>query len=154
MRAPSDVIRETTLPAPPEQVWAALTESAQLSAWFGARAHIDARPGGRASFCWADGSSRDAVVEVVERPRHLVLRWLPFERRPDGAAVPRQAGRVRFTLTAAPEGSRLIVEESGPAATEAPSAAPAPEPPVHRPRLPHASASRPFAYAPGSAGGG
>ena len=109
-----EISRDISLPQAPESVWRALTAADQLSAWFGAEAEIDARPGGRATFRWPDGRSRDAVVEAAEAPRLLVLRWLPFER--DVAGRPRQvaAGRIRFVLRPSGAGARLTVSETRP----------------------------------------
>jgi uncharacterized protein YndB with AHSA1/START domain len=61
----------------------------------------------------ADGSVRGAVVETVEPPRHLVFRWLPFERRADGTAIRVPNTRVEFVLEEAERGTRLRIIESG-----------------------------------------
>src|SRR5437870_6977626 len=46
------VEREVTIPAPPAAVWGAMTRSDEVSAWFGADAELDVRPGGRGVFRW------------------------------------------------------------------------------------------------------
>ena len=46
------VERALKVEAPEGHVWRALTEGEQLSAWFGAEAEIDPRPGGRYRLSW------------------------------------------------------------------------------------------------------
>lgn len=104
--------RELLLSAPVSEVWAALTRPDRLSAWFGARARLDLRLGGRATFTWPDGAVRDATIEGVQTERLLVLRWLPFERDATGRARQRPAGTVRFHLVADGAHTRLSVTET------------------------------------------
>jgi uncharacterized protein YndB with AHSA1/START domain len=82
------------VPYPVRQVWAALTEPAQLAGWWG-DAEIDLKVGGAFVLRWrntaADGSTAvmQAVITELEPPRlletsgrpHGVLRW---ELTPDG----------------------------------------------------------------------
>jgi uncharacterized protein YndB with AHSA1/START domain len=107
---PDTIQRELILPAPPERVWAALTQADQLAAWFGTQAAIDLRPGGAITFIW-DGSTgpvgnNSGVVEIVEPPRRFVFRWQSF-----AADVP--STRVEFTLEPHSEGTLLRLVESG-----------------------------------------
>src|SRR2546426_4863584 len=74
------VEREVTVPAPPGEVWRAVTQSDEVSQWFGADAELEVRPGGRGTFRWHDGTERYVVVEEVEPALKLSFRWLPFER--------------------------------------------------------------------------
>jgi uncharacterized protein YndB with AHSA1/START domain len=106
--------REVTLPATPREVWPALTEPRELSAWFGAAVELDVRPGGRAVFRWPDGSERPAVVEAVEAERRLCFRWLPFQRTAAGETTALPATRVEITLDAVPGGTRVRVVEREP----------------------------------------
>ena len=93
MDASADTIqRELILPAPPERVWAALTQPDALSAWFGTHASVDLRPGGQIDFTWDDPATGDhstngGVIEVVDAPRRFAFRWRPY-------APPEQAERV------------------------------------------------------------
>ena len=107
---PTRVEREVLVPALPHEVWAALTESEQLSAWFGAIA--ETQPDGSVTFRWRDGTVRRAVIDVREPERLLVLRWLPFERNSAGRVIQRPATRVVFSLAPCPEGTRLRVVEA------------------------------------------
>jgi uncharacterized protein YndB with AHSA1/START domain len=107
------VSRSTDLPAPPARVWEALTESGELSAWFGADAAGEFRPGGRVTFRWEDGRERGAVLEELDRPRRLAFRWLPFERNPRGETRMLGPGRVEITIEGVPGGTRITVAEQG-----------------------------------------
>jgi uncharacterized protein YndB with AHSA1/START domain len=107
------VEREITVPAPPGRVWPAVTHSDQVSAWFGARVELDARPGGRGVFRWPDGTERHVVVEDVEPERRLSFRWLPFQRTAHGEVEPLPSTRVEITLDEVAEGTRVrVVEQS------------------------------------------
>jgi len=108
MRAGSSTIFPTSV----EDVWEAVTGDEGLSALFGARATIDARPGGRIEITDGSGSVAVAVIEDVERTRVLVFRWLPFVRFADGSVARRPQTRVTFTLEPVAEGARLSVEEA------------------------------------------
>jgi uncharacterized protein YndB with AHSA1/START domain len=107
--------RSIDLPGSPEQVWRALTEPDGLSAWFGARASVEAASrGSHIEFRRENGGVQAAVLEEVVPPKRLVFRWLPFEKSPEGMRrVP--GGRVEFTLEQVDEGTRLTVLEIGPA---------------------------------------
>lgn len=109
-----DRVRRTAdLTASPERVWEALTEAGELSAWFGARAAGEFRPGGRVTFHWEDGGERAAVIEELDRPRRLTFRWLPFERRAGGETRVLGPGRVEITLEHVAGGTRITVTELG-----------------------------------------
>lgn len=107
------ITRVVVLPAPCEDVWQALTQPEQLEAWFARCLALDLRPGGAALFCEDDGSLMPAVVEVVEPPHHFAFRWrFPSadpELYPDGMP----STLVEFTLETVPEGTQLILVESG-----------------------------------------
>jgi uncharacterized protein YndB with AHSA1/START domain len=89
------VEREITIPATPAEVWPALTQSDEVSVWFGADVVLDVRPGGR-GVRWSDGTVRHAVVEEVEPEHRLSFRWLE--------AIP--STRVEITLDEVAEGTR------------------------------------------------
>jgi uncharacterized protein YndB with AHSA1/START domain len=95
------VEREITIPATPAEVWPALTQSDEVSVWFGADVVLDVRPGGRGVFRWSDGTVRHAVVEEVEPEHRLSFRWLE--------AIP--STRVEITLDEVAEGTRVRVVE-------------------------------------------
>lgn len=108
--------KEILLRASAGQVWAALTEGDQLAAWFGAKARLELRPGGRAIFRWPDGSTRGATVVAVEAERLLILRWLPWAEDARGRRRPQPGTTLGFVLRTTPEGTRLNVTESAPGA--------------------------------------
>jgi uncharacterized protein YndB with AHSA1/START domain len=107
----AEVRREITLPAPPDDVWAALTEADRLEEWFANEVELDPRPGGEGTFRWDDGEERHAVVELVEEGRRLLFDWSD-----DEAGV---SSTVDFTLEEVADGTRLVVVESSPAGLEA-----------------------------------
>src|SRR5207253_3194909 len=105
------VEREVTIPAPPAAVWGAMTRSDEVSAWFGADAELDVRPGGRGVFRWPDGTERHVLVEEVEPARKLSFRWLPFQRTADGEVATVPSTRVEITLDDVSGGTRVRVVE-------------------------------------------
>ena len=109
--------REIVLPATREQVWAALTDSEQLSAWFEAEVDIDPRPRGDVTARHPDGTIRRGTVIAASAPYRLVVAW---EGARDARGSEVEASRVEFTLEAVTDGTRLTV-------IEAPVTAAAPE---------------------------
>ena len=105
------ITREVTVAAPPATVWEALTDPAELAAWFGADAEVDLRIGGAIRFRWPDGSERRGLVIDIDPPRRLAFRWR--ELRPGAAGpVAADATVVAFTLDADDAGTRVTVTES------------------------------------------
>lgn len=94
--------KEIVLPAPRHEVWEALTEPERLEDWFANEAEVDLRPGGGASFRWANGEERHAELTEVDEDRRLAFRW-------------DDEGEVEFTLSDDVDGTRLVVVESSPA---------------------------------------
>ncbi len=70
---------------PPERVWRAVTEPAELARWFPAGMEIDLRPGGAIKFSFAD----DGEVVELDEPRVFAFTWgadeLRFDLEPAGA---------------------------------------------------------------------
>lgn len=108
---PKDTIeRELVLPAPPEQVWEALTDPGHVSKWFGVEAEIDLRPGGTVVFGWPEHGRFHGVVEDVSPPSLFSYRWcLDLDTPVDAGPTT----KVQFILEPAPEGTRLKLVESG-----------------------------------------
>jgi uncharacterized protein YndB with AHSA1/START domain len=74
--------------ATPEEVWAALTEPAQVRNWF-AEMTIEARAGGRVTFEWSGGQKEAGIVRVFDPPTTFEYTWengsvVRFDVEPDG----------------------------------------------------------------------
>ena len=96
-----EVTREIVFPAPPDEVWEALTDPEQLEEWFANDVELDAREGGEGVFRWDDGEERHATVVEAAPGERLVLDW-------------DEEGTVELTLEEVEEGTRLRVRESTP----------------------------------------
>jgi uncharacterized protein YndB with AHSA1/START domain len=108
----NSIEREIVIQAPPERVWAALTEAEHMGRWFGdAGAQVELRPGGAIVCSWREHGTAHAVVERVEPPRYFSFRWaLPAGEKPRRG----NSTLVEFTLEPRGDGStRLRVHESG-----------------------------------------
>src|SRR5919197_1889740 len=70
-----EVTREIVVPAPPEEVWEALTEPERLEEWFANEVELDVRPGGAGLFRWDDGEERRAGVREGEPREGVLLAW-------------------------------------------------------------------------------
>jgi uncharacterized protein YndB with AHSA1/START domain len=103
---PDSITREIVIDAPPERVWAIVTEAQHLAGWFSDEAEIELRPGGAMLLTWHGHGSYRGRVETVEAPRRFAFRWL---RREDAE------GATLVVITLSPEGAstRLRVVESG-----------------------------------------
>ena len=109
MGFPDRIERSVELAHPPAEVWAALTTSDGLSAWFGDQATIDLRVGGAAQMTFRSGRTVDMRVERVEEPAVFGFTW----RLPDLPEDDPRRTYVEFTLDAVAAGTRLRVVETG-----------------------------------------
>jgi uncharacterized protein YndB with AHSA1/START domain len=113
------VTRTVDLDATVDEVWTALTDDRERSAWFGSESRIDIRPGGAGEVVDPDGSVHRVEVGAVEPGRRLEWRWAPTS---GGAAT-----AVEFVVESLPRGARLTVTErrvgfvAGPQASAAPN---------------------------------
>ena len=107
---PDRISREVVIDAPPEVVWAIVTEPRHVARWFSDEAEIDLRPGGSMLLTWHGHGAYRARVEAVEPLHTFAFRWL---RREDNEPGDGTSTRVEITL--APEGprTRLRVVETG-----------------------------------------
>ena len=110
MTFPDRIERTVELAHPVARVWAAVSTAEGLAAWFGDRAEIDARPGGRAAMAWTEHDAHAEMrIERVEAPHVLAWTWR-IEGLPEDD--PRRT-LVQFTLVPTADGTRLTVVESG-----------------------------------------
>jgi uncharacterized protein YndB with AHSA1/START domain len=108
---PDRIAREIVIEAPPERVWAVLTEPVHLAQWFSDAVEIDARPGGRVLFTWQGLGVLAGRVEAVEPPHRFAFRWTL-----GGEGEWRENSSTLVEITLTPEGggrTRLRVDESG-----------------------------------------
>jgi len=109
MAFPDRIERTIDLAHPPAKVWAALTTSEGLSAWFGDKATIDLRPGGGAEMTFKSGLTVEMRVERVEESAVFGFTW----RLPDLPEDDPRRTYVEFTLEPLAAGTRLRVAETG-----------------------------------------
>jgi uncharacterized protein YndB with AHSA1/START domain len=108
----TDVVkREVTISGSPDEVWGALTDPAQLAAWFGAEVEMDPRPGGPVRFRWPGGEERRGLVEEVDAPRRLTFRWREL-RGAGSAFAAGPATTVAISLEPVGDATRLVLTES------------------------------------------
>jgi uncharacterized protein YndB with AHSA1/START domain len=81
--------------APPEVVFAYLTDSQRFIRWMGVGAELDPRPGGRYRIDVDGVHIVSGEYQVVDPPRRLVMSW-GWEGH---ATVPPGSTRVEITLT-------------------------------------------------------
>jgi uncharacterized protein YndB with AHSA1/START domain len=96
-----EVTREVELPAPPEEVWDAITDAERLEEWFATEVELEVRTGGLGIFRWGNGETRTAVVEEVDPPRRFGFRWTDGDQ-----------SEVVFDLEETPGGTRVTVREA------------------------------------------
>jgi uncharacterized protein YndB with AHSA1/START domain len=106
MEKHTQVRRQRTLDAAPEEVWRAITDPVLLCEWLAEEVDFEAVEGAEVSFGF-DGEERLGTIEEVAEPERLVYSWT----RPGEAA-----SRVELTIEALPQGSRLSVVETAVAA--------------------------------------
>jgi len=113
-----NIVGELEVAAPPERVFAALSDPAELAAWWGSKDtyrtfdwESDLRVGGRRS-CNAQNHATGQMFTVkgeyleVDPPRVLVFTWEPAWEKVHPTVV-------RFELTAIPSGTRIVMTHSG-----------------------------------------
>ena len=107
---PDSISRDVLIGAPPERVWAIVTEPRHVARWFSDEAEIDLRPGGAMLLTWHGHGVYRGRVEAVEPPRRFAFRWL---RREDNEPGEGTSTFVEFLLEPEGSGTRLRVVESG-----------------------------------------
>lgn len=105
------VSRTVTIDAPPESVWAALTQEELISGWFGQRTELpDLRVGGEGVFSWPDVPDVQVRIEEYDPTTTFAFRW----GAPVGQTMDETNSTVaRFTLAGQGSGTVLRVVETG-----------------------------------------
>jgi uncharacterized protein YndB with AHSA1/START domain len=103
-------IHEETIEAPPEDVWGFMVDPGALSAWFGADAWLEPRPGGAVRFRFADGIERRGSVEAITPFRELTLRWREHRGAGFGSTIG-DASSVTIELRRVAGGTRVRIIE-------------------------------------------
>src|SRR5215831_6004243 len=113
----SRIDRTIEIKAPPERVWRALTNAAELSAWFQVKIEGEIAPGNEVWMetlhpDYAGQRFRVSFVEMTP-PRRFVWQWHPGAVDPavDYSKEPRTT--VTFTLEPSGAGTKLSVAETG-----------------------------------------
>lgn len=109
MGFPDRIERTVRIDRPLERVWAAITTSEGLGAWFGNSAEIDLRVGGTAKLAWDGGESAAMRIERLDPPTIFGFTW-GINGLPDHD--PRRT-YVEFTLTPDDSGTTVTVIETG-----------------------------------------
>ncbi|NUU25743.1 MAG: SRPBCC family protein [Streptomycetaceae bacterium] len=114
--------RDVLIAAPLERVWAILTETEHMGAWFGMPkpTSADFRPGGWVVFEHAEFGEIPVVIEDIEAPRRFSYRWALVNAGKGTRPTPGNETLVTFTLAEEGDGTRLKVVESGITAVEGP----------------------------------
>ena len=100
---------ERTVTAPPEEVWAALTEPTKIERWL-AQAEFEAAEGGKVHLVWPDNNEMHGAVTKFNPHRELEYSW----HEAAGASL------LRFELEPTAEGSTLRLEHFGTSPEDAP----------------------------------
>jgi uncharacterized protein YndB with AHSA1/START domain len=123
MDIPDTIERRLELPQPVERVWSALTEPAEVGAWFGEDVTLlELRPGGRMVQHFRDPSrpelgliTSEHVITEVDPPHRLAWAWKPWPE-PGEEDLPVLEGPhtvVTWTLEPSVTGTVLTMVESG-----------------------------------------
>ncbi len=96
--------KDLLIKAPPQRIFQALTEQAELERWFAQNAELDLRPGGAISFYWGPGVFESGQMVALDSHHRLSYTWEAMEPSPV---------TITFTLTAENDGTRLRLVQTG-----------------------------------------
>jgi len=107
-----DAIERTLeLGAAPDRVWKALTDTNEITAWFGDSAELEPRLGAEGWFGWESHGRFAVRIEALELETRLAWRWA---READTPLDQTRSTLVEWTLIPRPDGgTTLKLEESG-----------------------------------------
>jgi uncharacterized protein YndB with AHSA1/START domain len=114
----SDTItRDIVINASPETVYDVVSRPEHIAEWFSDEADFEPAPDARGVLIWRDKETNQATsveltVVTADRPHLFAFRWVSPDRQ---RATPTATDSVvvEFRITADPEGTRLVVSESG-----------------------------------------
>lgn len=113
----SRIDRTIEIDAPPERVWRALTDAAELSDWFQVTIEGTLAPGQEVwmTSVHPQNPGQRFLVRIVEMtaPRRFVWKWHPGEVDPQMDYSREPQTTVTFTLEPSGHGTRLAVAEAG-----------------------------------------
>ena len=114
----TDRIEKTiVLRAPQSRVWRALTRTEEFGAWFGMKLEGAFTAGvttvGKITTPGYEHLTVQMMVERVEPERLFSYRWHPYAIDPQKDYSQEPTTLVEFRLSEVPDGTRLIVVESG-----------------------------------------
>lgn len=118
------VRRTIRIAAPVAKVWAAVTEPAHISSWFGQAAFDGSDAGARGTLTWPGRDPIPVRIEAIDAPRSVSYRWGNDDA---SGVVPDELDDAHstvftFTLVEVPEGTELTVVETGFETTSDPAA--------------------------------
>jgi uncharacterized protein (TIGR03086 family) len=101
--------RTVTLPVPPDEAFALVTEPERLRRWKTVSAYVDLRAGGEYRWTITPGHVAAGTFREIEPGRRVVYGW-GWEGRDD---LPPDASTVTVTIEPDPAGSRVTLEHDG-----------------------------------------
>jgi uncharacterized protein YndB with AHSA1/START domain len=107
-----------------DKVWAAVTEPALVSQWFGRAEFAGSGPGSLGTLSWDDHGTIPVRIEAIDAPHSISYRWSNDDAL---GAIPESLDEATstvftFTLEATDDGTTLTVVETGFENTSAPLA--------------------------------
>ena len=118
------VRRSIHIAAPVEKVWAAVTEPAHISAWFGHAAFDGSGAGTLGTLTWEGRDPIPVRIEAIDEPRLVAYRWSNDDAlgTPPAELDEQHSTVFTFTLEPAAGGTQLTVVETGFDVTSDPAA--------------------------------
>ena len=116
--------RTIRIEAPVEKVWAAVTEPAHISQWFGRVELAGSAPAPSGTITWPDRDPIPLRVESIDEPHSVAYRWNNDDALGTCPArsTTRRSTVFTFTLEPVDGGTQLTVVETGFDATSDPAA--------------------------------
>jgi len=114
----SDKIEKTiTLRAPVDRVWRAITDPVEFGQWFRVKLENDFVVGqvsrGRITYPGFEHATWEATVAAIEPKTRFAFTWRPYAVDPKVDYSAETPTLVEFRLTPTPEGTQLVITESG-----------------------------------------